>query len=403
MDFLPTSPEGQLMKPNFMGMDNVKPPKSRLKVYFTSRHTSFQSFKEFMTIGELRDVSESSLQNPRSLILAVLGLLDIYSEDAEVSVESTGSNKWRDFEALCEGYTYFFDIAPTSGKPEVKFYLNTRKYRADDLTIAQNLVAWLHAHGRGAYADACLGMLEKLAEHRGLENGKGLHAYISYQCTEKGEPDIKSYISPELYHRARYAAVWIGYAGETHHRATSNPCRTNSDIAEWHVHVVLEWPLSKSKWSCHVQASSRRKSLELSLLLQWTSSHRHWPGTLCSVCIQGNPHSWRRTAGQSYRFSRSQVFKIIHRWSLRFKTETPPMNRAHKSSENPLSWMPADVAWRSWMALSRRSESRWLDSSRTYFGSRVVINASIAKCVTSSYSPPDMERGCPRGATSIRR
>ena len=68
-------------------------------------------------------------------------------------------------------------------------------------------MAWLHAQSRGAYADAYLGILEKLTEHRELENGKDLHAYISYPCTEKGEPDVKSYISLELYHRARYAAV----------------------------------------------------------------------------------------------------------------------------------------------------------------------------------------------------
>ena len=207
MNFLATSPEGQLMKPNVMGMDDVEPSKSRLKMYFTSRHTSFHSVREVMTMGGLRDVSESSLQDLRSLILTVLGLPDDYPEDAEISVESTGANAWPDFDALCEGFIYFFDIAPTSGKPEVKFYLTTRKYGADDLTIARNLMAWLHAHGRGAYADAYLSMLEKLAEHRGLENGKGLHAYISYQCTEKGEPDVKSYISPELYHRARYTAV----------------------------------------------------------------------------------------------------------------------------------------------------------------------------------------------------
>lgn len=59
-------------------------------------------------------------------------------------------------------------------------------------------MACLRARGRGAFADAYLGMLEKLAEHRGLENGKGLHAYISYQCTEKEEPDVKSDISPRI-------------------------------------------------------------------------------------------------------------------------------------------------------------------------------------------------------------
>ena len=212
MNFLATSAEGQLMTRNVMGMDDVEPSKSRLKMYFTSRHTSFQSVREIMTMGGLRDVSESSLQDLRSLIVAVLGLPEDYPEDAEISVESTGGNAWPDFDALCEGFTYFFDIAPMSGKPEVKIYLATRKYGADDLTIARNLVAWMHAHGRGAYADAYLGMLKKLCEHRGLENGKGLHAYISYQCTEKGEPDVKSYIAPELYHRARYTAVANGHS-----------------------------------------------------------------------------------------------------------------------------------------------------------------------------------------------
>ncbi|RYP41978.1 hypothetical protein DL767_000609 [Monosporascus sp. MG133] len=79
----------------------------------------------------------------------------------------------------------------------------SRLKMADDLTIARYLVAWMHAQGRGAYYDAYLGVLEKLPEHRGPENEKGMHAYISYQCTQKGEPDAKSYIFSELYHRAR--------------------------------------------------------------------------------------------------------------------------------------------------------------------------------------------------------
>ncbi|KAJ6180053.1 hypothetical protein N7519_010514 [Penicillium mononematosum] len=208
MHFLATSPEGKLMKPNVMGMDNIDSSKSRLKMYFTSAHTSFKSVREIMTMGGVCDIAEESLQDLRSMILAVLGLPADFPEEQEISVQATtGGNIWKDFEALCEGFIYFFDIAPMNGKPEVKFYLTTRKYGADDLTIARNLVAWMHAHGRGTYCDAYLGMLEKLSEHRGLANGKGMHAYISYQCSQKGEPDVKSYISPELYHKARYASI----------------------------------------------------------------------------------------------------------------------------------------------------------------------------------------------------
>ncbi|KAI9677128.1 MAG: hypothetical protein M1822_008237 [Bathelium mastoideum] len=205
--FLTTSPEGRLMKPNVMGMDDVAPSKSRLKMYFTSAHTSFNSVREIMTMDGLRSIPESSLQDLRSMILAVLGLPADYPEDAEIPVGSDADSEWPDFAALCEGFIYFFDIARTSGTPDVKFYLTTRKYGADDLTIARNLTEWMSAHQRGNYAGAYMGMLERLAAHRGLENGKGMHAYISYQCSTDGEePDIKSYISPELYHKARYAA-----------------------------------------------------------------------------------------------------------------------------------------------------------------------------------------------------
>ncbi|KAJ5176142.1 aromatic prenyltransferase [Penicillium canariense] len=43
----------------------------------------------------------------------------------------------------------------------------------------------------------------RLAEHRGLENGKGMHAYISYQCSQKGELDIKK----ARYVEARYVDI----------------------------------------------------------------------------------------------------------------------------------------------------------------------------------------------------
>ena len=59
-----------------MGMDNEEPSKLRLKMYFTSRCTSFQSVREIMTVGGLRDISEPSPQDLRSLTIAILGLPD---------------------------------------------------------------------------------------------------------------------------------------------------------------------------------------------------------------------------------------------------------------------------------------------------------------------------------------
>jgi DMATS type aromatic prenyltransferase len=100
---------------------------------------------------------------------------------------------------------YFFDVAPHNSIPDVKFYLPTRRYGPDDRQIALRLMEWMKARGRGKYCEQYLHMMETLAEHRGLENGKGLHTYISYQIGKSSEPDIKSYLTPETYHPARFA------------------------------------------------------------------------------------------------------------------------------------------------------------------------------------------------------
>lgn len=208
-DFLAHDPEGQLMRPIMVGGDDAAPPRSRLKMYYASRSTSFRSVRAVMTMGGRRAVSETNLQDLRSLILAVLGLAADYPEEAEVAAVEAGaagndSGGRHKSHHQRPGYVYFFHIARGGTVPDVKFCLTTHVYGADDLTTARNLVAWLRLRGRGAYADAYLAALEKMASHRGLADGKGLHTHISYMWTAEGEPDITSYIAPEIYHIARY-------------------------------------------------------------------------------------------------------------------------------------------------------------------------------------------------------
>jgi DMATS type aromatic prenyltransferase len=160
-----------------------------------------------MTMGGLHDkISEEELQDLRSLITTVLGLPADYPEGEKFPTAAPVGKTWLDKEDLVECFVYFFDVAPgRGGRPDVKFYLPTRRYGPDDLTISQRMVEWMKARGRGDYGDAYLRMMEAVAEHRGLENGKGLHSYISYQFGKGGGvPDIKSYLTPETYHPARF-------------------------------------------------------------------------------------------------------------------------------------------------------------------------------------------------------
>lgn len=158
-----------------------------------------------MSMGGLLEISEDKVQDLRSLITTVLGLPHDYPEDDKFPPAPPVGKTWLDQEDLVECFVYFFDVAPRHGsKPDVKFYLPTRRYGPDDLTISQRMVVWMKSRGRGDYGDRYLKMMEAVAEHRGLKNGKGLHSYISYQFGKSGVPDIKSYLTPETYHPARF-------------------------------------------------------------------------------------------------------------------------------------------------------------------------------------------------------
>ncbi|CAN8095471.1 unnamed protein product [Discula destructiva] len=211
MDFLTNNVEGQVMSPLMLAMDNVKPNKSRLKLYFATPRTTFASVREIMTLAGHLSIPEPSLQDLRSFITAILGLPHDYPESAAIPVPTCALQSERE-PAPC--FVYFFDIAPNAAL-DVKLYLSMRTYAHDDLEIARRLSGWLEARGRGAYCDRYVDMLEAVAEHRELEAGKGIHSYLSYQCSRTGgEPDIKSYFTPEAYHPARfsdgagYESIW---------------------------------------------------------------------------------------------------------------------------------------------------------------------------------------------------
>ncbi|KAH7322473.1 aromatic prenyltransferase [Stachybotrys elegans] len=203
--FLTENPEGRLFSPIVLAWDNVTPSKSRLKWYFVTRNTSFKSVREIMTMGGRLDVTEDNLQDLRSLITAILELPADYPEDQNFPLPPPAAKTWSEQENQAETFAYYFDIAPRNGiKPDVKIYLPTRSYGPNDLAIAHHLVDWMRARGRGAYGDQYLAMLKRICDHRQLENGKGIHSYITYQFGKNGVPDVKSYLISETYHPARF-------------------------------------------------------------------------------------------------------------------------------------------------------------------------------------------------------
>ncbi|KAI1083649.1 dimethylallyl tryptophan synthase GliD1, partial [Whalleya microplaca] len=206
-EFLRSNPEGKLLSPFMLAVDDVVPAKSRLKFYFQTPHTSFASVREIMTMGGRITVPEQQLQDLRSLIAAVTGLEADFPEEAEVpcapEYDPAAKDNFIELPILLSGYLYYFDIAPGSALPDIKFYTPVRRYGRDDLSLAEATVGWMKAHGRGAYGERYLSMLRSLAQHRRLDEGKGLQTYVSCLFKKNGELDITSYLGLEAFDPAR--------------------------------------------------------------------------------------------------------------------------------------------------------------------------------------------------------
>lgn len=185
-----------------LAVDNVKPSKSRLKLYFLASHNSFASVRSIMTMSGKKQVSEQHIQELRSLICAVSGVGPDFPEDQDVPFISDHytngtKNNFGKLPEVLHSYVYYFDIAPGKGVPDIKFYIPVRGYGPNDGELAENLMDWMKSRGRGEYTGAYLDVLRRLNQHRKLEDGKGAHIYISCLIKEDGELDITSYLGAE--------------------------------------------------------------------------------------------------------------------------------------------------------------------------------------------------------------
>lgn len=206
VQFLKTDPEGSLLQPFMLAIDCVKPSKSRMKLYVQTPHTSFDSVRAIMTLGGQIQGVDDALKELRELINLIVGLDKDFpsSKELPAPASAAGNHIADDLPVLLSGYIYYFDIAPGSSMPDVKFYIPIRSYGANDLKTAHGLINFMESRGRGQYAKNYIRVLEGLATHRPLDAAKGIHVYIS--CAfQKGSLSITSYLAPESFHPDRQA------------------------------------------------------------------------------------------------------------------------------------------------------------------------------------------------------
>ncbi|RYP52137.1 hypothetical protein DL768_002687 [Monosporascus sp. mg162] len=197
-----------------LAVDTVDTPKSRLKFYFQTASMSSASAREIMTVGGRVPLSKPQLEDLRSLIGAVTDTPADSPEDSHVprthNYNPAARDNFVELPELLSGYIYYFGMAPSSTRPDVKLYIPTRHVGPDDLSIARALIAWLEKRGRAAYGQQYMNMLEGVAQHRRLDQGKGIQTYIGVLFRKNGELNITSYLGAEAFDPTRVAGARKG-------------------------------------------------------------------------------------------------------------------------------------------------------------------------------------------------
>ena len=210
--FLKTDAEGQTCTPFMLAIDLVEPSESRAKFYVQTPHTNFDSVRTLMTLGGQIKGVDHALEELNALITHIVGVESNFPSSDEIPISAqyspSAKDNFVDLPILLQGYLYYFDVAPGSATPDIKFYIPIRRYGGDDLKVAKGISRWMKSRGRGRFVENYMRILEGLAKHRSLDGDIGLQTYVSCAFKEN-ELDITTYLSPEGLHPQRL----VGHLG----------------------------------------------------------------------------------------------------------------------------------------------------------------------------------------------
>lgn len=202
--FCKTDAEGSLLQPFTLAIDGVNPGKSRLKLYVQTPHTSFDSVRCILSMGgEIQGV-DKGLKELEKLVKLVLRLPSDFPASKDLpATQGYAVKHFSEDQHLVEGYMYYFDIAPGSPLADIKFYLPTRRYGKDDLSIARGLTKWMGDRGGGSIRRVTCGFWRVWQAIGGWRRGWGCRRISC--CFQKGTLSITSYMNPEIFDAQRVA------------------------------------------------------------------------------------------------------------------------------------------------------------------------------------------------------
>ncbi|KAI7783717.1 hypothetical protein LA080_011426 [Diaporthe eres] len=167
-----------------LAIDHIDPLKSRIKIYFRSRETSFRSVIDVMTLG-------GRLKN-QTLYQGLKNLERLWN-----SVFDTAPNQsLPPTNHRTAGLLYNIEFKLGDAFPVAKIYLPVRHYSSSDDAIIRGLDDYFKYHNRGKYMPQYFEAMRALFNPQVLKTQAGAQTYVGCAVRPDGKLRVVSYIKP---------------------------------------------------------------------------------------------------------------------------------------------------------------------------------------------------------------
>ena len=191
IDYMADDALGSQTEVEMVAVDCVTPSMARVKIYLRSQETSWECLCRIDHDGQIK-VSRRASENMRLLWQLVLSLEHDFSTAQQLPTSHRSE----------AGTFYCFYARPGDAVLRCKLYIPAKYYGLNDEAIGQGLEQYFQKRGQDQFVDRYWNVLEGMGSYRPLNNGCGIHTYIS--CEPKGDDiSVTSYFSPEIYYPTR--------------------------------------------------------------------------------------------------------------------------------------------------------------------------------------------------------
>lgn len=156
IEYTEADPFGTQLECEILGIDCVSTKSARVKIYFRSRSTSFDSIRSVMTLGNRVNAPENNS--------AFHDLFELWQAlfFSGMDVPTTASTELRSCSHRTAGILYYLDLSENNPKPVPKVYLPVRHYGESDYQIAKAVCAYMKRKGQQHEARQYLAALREI-------------------------------------------------------------------------------------------------------------------------------------------------------------------------------------------------------------------------------------------------